>query len=123
MNITLQVDASLQGLGAVLLQRDRPIAFASKALTDAKTRYANIERELLAVVYGCERIHTYLYGQSFVVETHHKPLESIHIKHLTTAPQRLQRILLRLQPYDITIKYKAGKEMLLADSLSRSSPE
>ena len=64
-----------------------------------------------------------LYGQSFVVETHHKPLESIHIKHITTAPQRLQRMLLRLQPYDITIKYKAGKEMLLAYSLSRLSPE
>ena len=122
-DITLQVDASLQGLGAVLLQRDRPIAFASKALTDTETRYANIERELLAVVYGCERFHTYLYGQSFVVETDHKPLVSIHIKHLTSAPQRLQRMLLRLQPYDITIKYKPGKEMLLADPLSRLSPE
>ncbi|KAK3728042.1 hypothetical protein QZH41_004796 [Actinostola sp. cb2023] len=48
----LQVDASTKGLGAALLQDDKPVAFASKALTDVETRYANIERELLAVVYG-----------------------------------------------------------------------
>ena len=57
--VTLQVDAST-GLGAALLQDKKPIAFASKALTDTESRYANIERELLAVVYGCERFHTYL---------------------------------------------------------------
>ena len=121
--VTLQVDASTKGLGAALLQDNKPIAFASKALTDTESRYANIERELLAVVYGCERFHTYLYGRSFVTESDHKPLESIHLKHLTAAPPRLQRMLLRLQPYDLTIKYKPGKEMLIADALSRLSPE
>ena len=121
--VTLQVDASLKGLGAALLQDNKPIAFASKALSDTESRYANIEREMLAVVYGCERFHTYLYGRSFVAESDHKPLESIHLKHLTAAPPRLQRMLLRLQPYDLTIKYKPGKEMLIADALSRLSPE
>ena len=121
--VTLQVDASTKGLGAALLQENKPIAFASKALTDTESRYANIERELLAVVYGCERFHTYLYGRHFTTESDHKPLESIHLKHLTAAPPRLQRMLLRLQPYDLTIKYKPGKEMLLADALSRLSPE
>ena len=58
--ITLQVDASTKGLGATLLQDGKPIAFASKALSDNETRYANIERKLLAVVYGCEWFHTYL---------------------------------------------------------------
>lgn len=121
--ITLQVDSSLKGLGAALIQEGKPVAFASKALTETESRYANIERELLAVVYGCERFHTYLYGQSFTVESDHKPLASIHLKHLTSAPPRLQRMLLRLQPYDLCIKYKPGKDMLLADALSRLSPE
>ena len=121
--ITLQVDASLKGLGAVLLQDNKPVAFASKALTDVETRYANIERELLAVVYGCETFHTYLFGHSFTVNTDHKPLESIHLKHLTAAPPRLQRMLLRLQPYDLVIRYQPGKSIEIADALSRLSPE
>ncbi|GFR65426.1 retrovirus-related Pol polyprotein from transposon 297 [Elysia marginata] len=121
--ITLQVDASLQGLGATILQGGQPVAFASKALPDEETRYANIERELLAVVYGCERFHTYLYGQSFIVESDHKPLESIHLKHLTSAPPRLQRMLLRLHPYDLRIVYKPGQDVSVADALSRLSPE
>ena len=105
--IVLQVDASMKGLGAMLLQEGKPIAFASKALTDTESRYAtcNTECELLAVVYGCERFHTYLiYGQSFVVETDHKPLESIQLNHLTSAPHRLPWMLLRLQQYDVTIR-------------------
>ncbi|GFR71011.1 retrotransposable element Tf2 155 kDa protein type 1 [Elysia marginata] len=109
----------MKALGAPLIQEGKPVAFASKALTDEETRHANIERELLAVVYGCERFHTYLYGQAFTVESDHKPLKSIHLKHLKAAPPRLQRMLLRLQPYDLTIEYKPGKEMALADALSR----
>ena len=119
---TIQVDASKIGIGAALLQDGRPIAFASKALTETEQRYANIERELLAVVFGCERFHTYVYGKPFVVETDHKPLEMIHKKSLASTPPRLQRMLLRLQHYDISIKYRPGKEMVLADSLSRLSP-
>ena len=121
--VTLQVDASSTGLGAALLQDKKPIAFASKALTDTESRYANIEQELLAVVYGCERFHTYLYGQSFIAESDHKPLEAIQLKNLMSAPPRLQRMLLRLQPYDVTIKYRPGKQVLVADALSRLSPE
>ena len=120
---TLQVDASMKGLGATLLQDDKPVAFASKKLTETESRYANIERELLAVVYGCERFHTYLFGQSFTVESDHKPLESIKLKHLRAAPPRLQRMLLKLQPYDMTIKYRPGKDIPIADALSRLSPE
>ena len=120
--VVLHVDASMKGLGAALFQNNRPIAFASKALTPVETRYANIERELLAVVYGCEKFHSYLYGRSFVVKTDHRPLEQIHKKDLMQAPPRLQRMLLRLQPYDCEIKYLPGKEMVTADALSRLSP-
>ena len=115
----LQVDASQVALGAALVQDNRPIAYASKSLTDTEKRYANIEREMLACVFGAERFHTYLYGQSFTIESDHRPLEMICKKNLTAAPARLQRMLLRLQHYDYKIKYKPGKEMILADSLSR----
>ncbi|WP_419601948.1 RNase H-like domain-containing protein, partial [Thiolapillus sp.] len=118
----IQVDASKIGIGAALTQDGKPIAFASKALTDTEQRYANIERELLAVVFGCERFHTYVYGKPFVVESDHKPLEMIQKKSLASTPPRLQRMMLRLQQYDVTITYRPAKDMVLADSLSRLNP-
>jgi hypothetical protein len=123
ISVLTQVDASTKGLGATLLQEDRPVDFASKDLTDVESRYANIKRELLAFVYGCEKFHTYLYGRSFTVQSDHKPLKYIHLKHLTSAPPRLQRMLLRLQPYRLTIKYRQGAYMEIADALSRLSPQ
>lgn len=88
-----------------------------------QSRYANIEREILAVVYGCEQFHTFLFSQYFTVESDHKPLESIHITHLSSSPPRLWRMLLRLQPYNVKIKYRPGSEVSIADALSRLSPE
>ena len=110
---SLQVDVSNKGLGAVLLQKGKPIAFASKALTEMEQRYANIERELLAVVFGCERFKSYLYGWKFQVESDHKPLEMISIKNLIAAPPRLLRMLLPLQEYDLSIIYRPGRRILL----------
>ena len=114
----LQVDTSNKGLGTVLLQEGKPIAFASKALTEMELRYTNIERGLLAVVFSCERFRTYLYGCKFQVEIDHKPLEIISLKNLIAAPPRLQRMLLRLQEYDLSI-YRPRKEMTLANGFSR----
>ena len=116
---TLQTDASIKGLGASLIQDDQPIAYASKALSDAETRYACIERELLAVVFGVQRFHTYLFGRPFKVITDHKPLVMIMSKPLTSAPPRLQRMLLKLQGYNFTIEHQPGSTMALADTLSR----
>ena len=119
----LQTDASMKGIGAALMQEHdgnlKPIAFASKALTSAETRYACIERELLAIVYGVQRFHTYLYGRRFLVMTDHKPLVMIVNKGIVCAPPRLQRLLLKLQGYDFEIRYQAGKDNTLADVLSR----
>ena len=84
--VTVQVDASQRGLGACLLQDGQPIAYASKSLTDTETRYANIERELLAIVFPCQRFNTYVLGRPFTVESDHKPLEMIHQKSLVSAP-------------------------------------
>ena len=89
-------DASKSGLGAALLQGDKPVAFASRALTDAERRYAQIEKELLAAVFAFEKFNQYTYGRCVEVETDHKPLVSIVKKSLTSAPPRLQRMLLRL---------------------------
>ena len=117
--MVVQANASKRGLGACLLQEGQLIAFASKSLTDTETRYTNIERELLAIVFTCQCFNTYVLGRPFTVESDHKPLEMIHQKSLASAPHRLQRMLLQLHRYDTTIRYRPGQEMLLTDVLSR----
>ena len=116
---SLEVDASQKGLGACLLQGDRPVAFASKALSSSQSNYSNIERETLALVFGVTRFHTYLFGKRFTVFTDHKPLEMIWVKPLTSAPPRLQKLLVKLQGYDMVVVYKPGSTMVLSDTLSR----
>ena len=120
--VTIQVNASQVGLGAALLQNNKPVAFTSKTLTNAECRYINIEREMLAVVFGAERFHTYIYGQSFMIESDHKPLESISRKNLADMPAWLQCMMLHLQGYDLTICYCPGMEMVIPDTLSIQSP-
>ena len=91
---TLPVDASIEGLGASITQGGLPVAYASKSLSDTETRYACIEREMLAIVFGVQRFHTYLYGRKFKILTDHKPLVMILQKPPTQTPPRLQRMLL-----------------------------
>ena len=121
--VKLSVDASQSGLGAVLLQEDQPIAYASKSLTECQKGYAQIGKETLAIVFGCERFNQYLYGKEIEAETDHKPLEAIFSKPLAKAPPRIQRLLLRLQPYHLKVKYVPGKLMFIADALSRAHLE
>ena len=83
--LTLQSDASQTGLGAVLTQNGQPLAFASRALSDTETRYAQIEKELLSVVFGLEKFHQYTHGQKVKVQTDHKLLEAIIKKPLHMA--------------------------------------
>jgi len=118
--VVIQTDSSSTGLGSCLLQDGRPIAFASRALTDAETRYAQIEKELLSVVYSCEKFYQYIYGHKTVVHSDHKPLESIYRKSISATTPRLQRMLLRLLKFELDIQYVPGKEMYLADTLSRA---
>lgn len=118
--ITLSVDASSEGIGAVILQHGQPVAYGSRALTDCQRGYAQIEKELLAIVYECEKFHQYVYGKDIQVESDHKPLESIFKKPLHQAPMRLQRMLLRLQRYSLKVTYRPGKELHIADALSRA---
>ena len=73
----LQMDASIKGLGACLLQDDKPIYFASKALTETQRGYIAIEIESLAVAWAIEKCHHFLYGCQFILEIDQKPLEAI----------------------------------------------
>ena len=86
----LQIDASIKGLGACLLQDRHPIYFASKSLHDAECRYVAIELEAIAVVWVMEKFHHFLYTSHFTLETDQKPLETILVKSLTEATLQLQ---------------------------------
>ena len=95
-NAWIQTDSSSKGLGACLLQHGRPIAIASRALTEAECNYAQIEKKLLAIVFACEKFAQYIYGRLTIVQSDHKPLESIFKKQISATTPRLQRMLLRL---------------------------
>ena len=118
-DVQLEVDASIKGLGATLIQNKQPVAFASKSLTPAETNYSNIERECLAIVHGIQRFHHYLYGRSFTIISDHKPLEVILHKPLHRAPPRIQRMMTKIQGYNYTIKYLPGPQLVISDTLSR----
>ena len=88
--VTLEVDASQKGVSAALLQNNRPVVtFASKTLDQTQSNYPNIDREMLAIVFGITRFYTYLYGRHFKVVTDHRPLVMIVDKPLHKAPTPL----------------------------------
>lgn len=106
--VVLSVDSSSEGVAAVLLQNNLPVAYTSKALTDVQKPLALIEKEMYAVFNTCERFHQN--GKHILVESDHKPLEVIYKKPLVSCPPRLQHLLIRLQKYDVNLTYKPGKE-------------
>lgn len=121
--IVMECDASSEGLGVVLYQEERPIAYASRTLTNAERNgYAMIEKEMAAIVFGCARFHQMLIGNQTTVRTDHKPLIDITSKPLISAPKRLQMMMLSLQKYDLKFKFVKGKDNVVADALSRGLP-
>ena len=125
----LTADASKASLGAALLQADgkggwQPVAYISRAMTPTETRYAQIEKEALAITWACEKLDFYLVGNAFEIETDHKPLvQLLGVKDLSGLPLRVQRFRLRLMRYSYDIFHTPGTEMFLADLLSRPSQE
>ena len=118
--LMIQCDVSEKGLGAVLLQDGNPIDFASRSITDTETRYAQIGKELLAIVFSVEKFDRFTFGRTVHVPSDHKPLESILKKPLHRAPKRMKSMMLRLQRYDVLVSYVSGTLLYLADTLSRA---
>lgn len=117
--VTIQCDASQKGLGAVLLQKGQPVSYASRSLTDTEESYAQIEKEMLAIVFAANHFDSYIIGKDVSVESDHRPLETIFKKPLLKCPKRLQRMRLELQRYSLDVRYKRGNELYIADALSR----
>lgn len=119
--VIVQTDASKDGLGCVLIQDGHPVAFASRTLSHSEQKWAQIEKELLAIVFSCQRFHFFLYGREFTVESDHKPLEKLVLRDIDDVTKRLQGMFMSLLTYPkMTVVYKPGKEMLVADCLSRA---
>ena len=101
----LENDASEYGLGSVLLQDGKPVAYASRSLSSAERRYAQIENEMLSVLFGLSKFHHYTYGRDVTLVTDNKPLVTIRAKPLGKAPKRLQHMLLKSQEYSYQLTY------------------
>ncbi|KAJ0392617.1 hypothetical protein ATCC90586_010571 [Pythium insidiosum] len=118
----LATDASIKGLGAVLMQDQgqglQPIGYASKVTNEQQSNYPITHLECLAVVWAIQHFRPYLYGREFEVVTDHAAL-----KWLMTARElerRLHRWALALQEYNFTVVYRPGKTNVVPDALSRA---
>ena len=91
--IVIETDASTAGLGAVLLQEDKTVVYASRSLSKSESNYAPIELECLAIVFAMNKFDQYIFGNPNVtIHTDHHPLEAIMNKSLLAAPKRIQTI-------------------------------
>eukprot|EP00878_Enallax_costatus_P006882 GHUV01007210.1.p1 GENE.GHUV01007210.1~~GHUV01007210.1.p1 ORF type:complete len:1163 (-),score=135.24 GHUV01007210.1:586-4074(-) len=111
-------DASLEGLGGVLMQNNKPIAFESRKLTSAELNYSPTELEMLAVVYCVKKWRCYIEGRDVQVYTDHKPNTYFDTSSMQT--RRAARWLDELQGYRLTWNYKPGPQNVVADALSRN---
>lgn len=99
----------------------KPVAYASRILSDTEKRYAQIEKEALATTWACEKFSNYVLGLPFLIETDHKPLVPLlNTKHLDDLPPRVLRFRLRLAKYGYVAQHVPGKLLYTADALSRA---
>lgn len=102
-----------------MLQNKQPVAYASCSLTTNEIQWAQIEKEMAAILFACNKFHKYIYGRHVIVHSDHKPIVSIMLKDFEKIKNnRLKRIKTKLAVYDIEVKYLPGKEMFIADYLS-----
>ncbi|GAB2278011.1 hypothetical protein Dimus_039264 [Dionaea muscipula] len=112
-------DASLRGLGCVLMQRDRVVAYASRKLKSYEQRYPTHDLELAAVVFALKIWRHYLYGEEFTIYTDHKSLK--YLQKQRDLNMRQRRWMDLLKDYNCKIMYQPGKANVVADALSRKS--
>ena len=132
----IETDASQNGIGVVLLQPIdlnytldesgtptslMPEAFASKTLTCAEHNYANIERELLGVVFGVEHFKHFTFGNEVHIITDHKPLVSLLEKSLVACRSRVSRLMLKIVDFPLKVLYQPGRKLVISDALSHLS--
>ena len=90
-------------------------------MTETETRYAQMEKEMLAIAFAVEKFNDYTFGNKTIVFSDHKPLESILKKPVHCALKRSQgTIIICLQKYDLQVRYKQGSKMFLPDTLLRA---
>ena len=118
---TITMDVSNFAIGAVLRQNhskgDQPVIYESRKLNHAEQNYPIHEKELLAIIHVIRLWKSYLEGQKFMVITDHASLEYIKTQH--NLSKRQAQWLETLQANDFIIKYKPGKDNIVADALSR----
>ena len=120
--LKVSADTSAYGLGAVLMQQQapsqwKPVAYASRAMSETEQRYSQIEKE--ALVWACEKFGDYVIGKTIRLETDHKPLVPLlSTTHLDRMPPRVLRFRLRLTRFDYTIEHVPGKLLYTADTVS-----
>ena len=115
-SFTVQTDASAVGVGAILEQDGKVIAYASRALTKSEKNYSVIQRECLAIVYALKQFRHYLLGRSFLLVTDHAPLQWLSSQKMEGL---LSRWVLAMQEFEFHVQYRKGSLNAAADALSR----
>jgi hypothetical protein len=113
----LECDASERGIGAVLMQDGRPLAFTSKQLSERHLGQSIYEKEMLAILHAVDLWHPYLLGQCFQIKTDHQSLKYF-LEQRPSSPEQ-QKWVTKLFGYDYEIIYKKGKDNVVVDALSR----
>ena len=121
----IYTDASDVGLGAIAAQVggdgvERPVAFLSRTLKDAETRYSATERECLAVVFACRSLRHWILGTPCTLFTDHAALRWLATSSKATTTARLARWLAELQEFSLRVEHRPGRLMEHADALSRA---